>query len=51
MHEIVCTMNFVLKNQLKWPEGNDLIEIMDGFKGLCGMPSVHGNTNAMQIHV
>jgi hypothetical protein len=51
LHEFVCTMNFVLKNQLKWPEGNDLIDVMDGFKDFYGMPLVHGNTNAMQIHV
>lgn len=34
MHEFVCTMNSIFKNQMKWPKGNDLIEAMDGFKDL-----------------
>jgi hypothetical protein len=44
-------MNIVLKNQMKWPEGNDLIEVMDGFKDFCGMSLVHGTIDATQIHV
>jgi hypothetical protein len=36
---------------MKWPKGNDLIEVMDGFEDLYGMPLVHGATYAMQIHV
>jgi hypothetical protein len=39
-------MNFVLKNQIEWPKGNALIEIMDGFKDLCGMLSIHGAIDA-----
>ncbi len=45
-HEFLCTMNFVLKNQIEWPKGNALIEIMDGFKDLCGMLSIHGAIDA-----
>jgi len=36
---------------MKWPKGNDLIEVMDGFKDFCGMPLVHGAMDATQIHV
>jgi hypothetical protein len=36
---------------MKWPKGNDLIEAMDGFKDLYGMPLVHGTTYVMQMHV
>jgi len=51
LHEFMCTMNYILKNQMKWPKGNDLIKDMDGFKDFYGMPLIHGATNAMQIHV
>ncbi len=44
--EFLCAMNSVLKNQIEWPEGNALIEVMDGFKDLCGMPSIHGAKDA-----
>jgi hypothetical protein len=46
LHEFVCTMNSISNNQMKSPEGNDLIEVMDGFKDFYGMPSIHGTTNA-----
>jgi hypothetical protein len=31
---------------MKWPKGNDLIEVMDGFKDFYGMPLVHGAMDA-----
>jgi hypothetical protein len=30
LQEFICIMNFVLKNQMKWLEGNDLIKVMQG---------------------
>jgi hypothetical protein len=33
----------MLKNQFKWPKGIEMVEIMDGFKDFCGLPSVHAN--------
>jgi len=51
LHEFMCVMNFVLKNQMKWLKGNDLIEVMDGFKEFCGMLLVHGTIDATKIHV
>jgi len=30
LQEFMCIMNFVLKNQMKWLEANDLIEVMQG---------------------
>jgi hypothetical protein len=36
---------------MKLLKGNDLIEIMDGFKDFYGMSPIHGATYAMQIHV
>jgi hypothetical protein len=37
LHGLMCAMNSVLNNHMKWQEGNDLIEVMDGFKDFCGM--------------
>jgi hypothetical protein len=47
LHGLMCAMNSVLKNHMKWQVGNVLIEIMDGFKDFCGMLLVHGTMDAM----
>jgi len=39
-------MNIVLKNQMKWLEGNGLIEVMDGFKDFYSMLPIHGTIDA-----
>jgi hypothetical protein len=44
-------MNIVLKNQLKWPKGIEMVDFMDGFKDFCGLPLVHGAINATQTHL
>jgi hypothetical protein len=46
LHEFVCAMNIVLKNQMKWLEGNGLIEVMDGFKDFYNMLPIHGTIDA-----
>lgn len=51
LHGLMCVVNFIMKNQIKWPKGNDLIEIMDGFKKLCGLSSIHGAIDVPHIHV
>ncbi len=51
LHGLMCVVNFIMKNQVKWPKGNDLIEIMDGFKKLCGLSSIHGAIDVPHIHV
>lgn len=51
LHEFMCAMNIVLKNQMKWPKGNDLIEVMARFKNFYDMSSVHGTIDATRIHV
>jgi hypothetical protein len=50
LHEFVCIMNLVLKNQLKWPKGTDFIEFMDEFKDMC-ISIIHGAIDILQIHV
>ncbi len=47
LHGLMCAMSSVLKNHMKWQKGNDLIEIMDGFKDFCGVLLVHGTIDAM----
>jgi hypothetical protein len=42
LHEFVYAMNSILKNQIWWPQGEDLTRVMGGFKGLCGFLSVCG---------
>jgi len=32
---------------MKWQEGNDLIEVMDGFKDFYGMSLIHGTIDAI----
>jgi hypothetical protein len=42
---------FDFEKLVKWPKGNDLIEVMDGFKDSCGMPIIHGAIDVTHIHV
>ncbi len=42
LHELKCAMNTTLNNQLKWLEGNEMVEIMARFKDFCDLPSIHG---------
>jgi hypothetical protein len=42
LYEFFHVMNVVLKIQLKWPKGNDLVEVMAKFKEFCSLPLVHG---------
>jgi hypothetical protein len=51
LHEFVCVANVVLKIQFKWFVGDDLVEVMAGFKDLCGLPLVHGTIDVTQIHL
>jgi hypothetical protein len=41
----------MLKNQLKWLKGIEMVEIMVGLEDFCGLPSIHGAINATQIHL
>jgi hypothetical protein len=51
LHEFVCVANVVLKIQLKWFVGDDLVEVMAQFKDLCGLPLVHGAIDVPHIHL
>jgi hypothetical protein len=42
LHEFVCAMNSIFKNQIWWPQGEDLTRVMGGFKGLCELLSNYG---------
>jgi hypothetical protein len=41
----------MLRNQVKWREGKEMVEVMAGFKRLCGLPFVHGVIDVTQIHI
>ncbi len=32
----------MLRNQVKWHEGKEMVEVMVGFKRFCDLPFVHG---------
>lgn len=40
LHEFVFAVKVIFKSQMKWPEGDDLQNVMCGFQDLCGLPSV-----------
>jgi hypothetical protein len=46
LYEFFHAKNVVLRIQLKWPKGNDLVEVMAKFKEFCSLPSVHGVIDA-----
>jgi hypothetical protein len=42
--QIFCehVINVVFRNQIQWPQGEDLSRVMVGFKDWCGPPSIDG---------
>jgi hypothetical protein len=49
LQKFVHVVNVVFKNQIKWPKGKDLKDVMVGFKKICDFPSVHNAINVIQI--
>jgi hypothetical protein len=47
----LCSEYSMLRNQVKWHEGKEMVEVMVGFKHLCGLPSIHGVIDVTQIHI
>jgi len=41
----------MFRNQVRWLEGEEMVEVMAIFKGFCDLPSVHGVINMTQIHI
>ncbi len=38
----LCSGYLMLRNQVKWHEGKEMVEVMVGFKRFCDLPFVHG---------
>jgi hypothetical protein len=52
LHKFVFVTNIVFKSQKKkWPQGKDLVQIMVGFKNICGLPLIYGAIDYTQIHI
>ncbi len=47
----LCSEYLMLRNQVKWHEGKEMVEVMVGFKHFCGLPFVHGVIDLTQIHI
>jgi hypothetical protein len=41
----------MFKNQMKWHEGEKMVEVMAIFKGFCCLPFIHGVIDVTQIHI
>jgi hypothetical protein len=39
----------MFRTQVRWPEGEEMAEVMASFKGFCGRPSIHGVIDMTQI--
>jgi hypothetical protein len=44
-------VNVVCRNQIQWLKGEELAEIVAGFKNFCGLPSFDGAINVTHIHI
>ncbi len=41
----------MFRSQITWLEGEDLTEIMNGFKELCSFLAIHGSIDVTHIHM
>jgi len=39
----------MFKNQMRWPEREELVEMMANFKTFSGLPSIHGAIDVIHI--
>ncbi len=51
MKESIHAINVVFQYNIEWPEGDDLVKVMDGFKTFFGLPFIHGTIDVTQIHL
>lgn len=41
----------MFKNQVRWHEGEEMVEVMASFKGFYSFPSIHNVIDMTQIHI
>jgi hypothetical protein len=51
IHEVVCTINIVYRDVIRWPRNEDMHCVMLEFKQWCGMPFVHGAIDCTHIAI
>jgi hypothetical protein len=51
IREVVSAINFLFKNVIQWPRGDDMRQTMLEFKSWCGMPSVQGAIDCIHIAI
>ncbi len=44
-------VNVVFKNQLRWSKCDALLQVMEGFKDLSGLPRIQGAIDVAHIHI
>ncbi len=40
LHKLIITVNIVIRNQIRWPWNEDLLNVMVSFKDWCGLLSI-----------
>jgi hypothetical protein len=51
VHDTVHAINVVLRDQIAWPTGLQLVEAQVEFHNLCSLPAVVGAIDYTQIHI
>ncbi len=51
LHNFVFVVNEVFRNQIRWPQGEDLSWVIVGFRGFCGLLSIHGVIDCTPIYI
>jgi hypothetical protein len=51
IREVVCAINFVYSDVVRWPRGAEMRQTMLDFKSWCGMPSVQGTLDCTHIAI
>jgi hypothetical protein len=51
VHDSVRAINIVLRDQIAWPIGQQLVEAQVGFRDLCSLRAVVGAIDCIHIHI
>ncbi len=47
----LCCEHCFQKSKTKWQQGKNLVQVMVGFKNICGLPLIYGAIDYTQIHI
>jgi hypothetical protein len=51
IRKVVCTINVVYRDVIRWPRNEDMHLVMLEFKQWCGMLSIHGAIDCTHIAI